>query len=155
MAGVVVGAVGWMRRAEQRARLTPFDRAVARLERLARRGLPTADAADAWYVELSDIVRRYIEERFALRAPELTTEEFLVVAGRSAELTAAHRELLSAFLATCDRVKFARYSPGEEESQQALDEAKRFLNEPAVTRDEPVATSQATIPAAQQVAGAG
>lgn len=152
VAGLVVGVVGWMRRAEERARLTAFDRAVARLERLAQRGLPTADAADAWYVELSDIVRRYIEERFGLRAPELTTEEFLVEAGRSAELTAAHRALLSAFLATCDRVKFARYSPGEEESQQALDEARRFLNETAVTRDEPVGTSNIT--AAPQATGA-
>ena len=153
--GLVVGVVGWLRRAEERARSTAFDRAVARLERLAERGLPTADAADAWYVELSDIVRRYIEERFALRAPELTTEEFLVEAGRSAELTAAHRELLSAFLATCDRVKFARYSPGEEESQQALDEARRFLTETAVTRDEPAGASRATPSAARQVAEAG
>lgn len=152
--GLVVGVVVWLRRAEERARLTAFDRAVARLERLAQRGLPSADAADAWYVELSDIVRRYIEERFALRAPELTTEEFLVEAGRSAELTAAHGELLSAFLATCDRVKFARYSPGEEESQQALDEARRFLDETAITGDEPAGASR-TIPAATQVAEAG
>lgn len=152
--GLVVGVAGWLRRAEERARLTAFDRAVARLERLARRGLPPADAADAWYVELSDIVRRYIEERFALRAPELTTEEFLVEAGRSAELTVAHGELLSAFLATCDRVKFARYSPGEEESQQALDEARRFLDETAVTRDEPAGASRAIRPATR-VAEAG
>ncbi len=129
LTGMVAGVVLWRRRAEERARLTSFDRALARLERLARQGLPTADSADAWYVELSDIVRRYIEERFALRAPELTTEEFLLEAGRSADLTPAHGELLSDFLATCDRVKFARYSPGEEESEGALAVARRFLTE--------------------------
>ena len=118
--------------------------------------MPTADVADAWYVELSDIVRRYIEERFALRAPELTTEEFLAEAGRSAELTAGNRELLSAFLATCDRVKFARYSPDEDESRGALQEAKRFLNETAIKRDEAGPTQRRTTgPLAAGEAGAG
>ena len=156
LAGVGVGVAAWLRRAEERARLTAFDRAMARLDRLERRGLPSADAADAWYVELSDIVRRYIEERFALRAPELTTEEFLAEAGRSPELTATHRELLSAFLATCDRVKFARYSPGEDESQGALDVAKRFLNETAASHDKPMSAERpATDPVVAQAAGAG
>ena len=149
VAGAALGAVAWLRRAEERARLTAFDRAMARLDRLERRGLPAADAADAWYVELSDIVRRYIEARFALRAPELTTEEFLAEAGRASELTTAHRELLSAFLATCDRVKFARYSPGDDESRGALDVAKRFLNETAVSRDEAQTTPRL---ASQEVA---
>ena len=156
LAALGAGVVAWLRRAEERARLTAFDRAVARLDRLERRGLPGADAADAWYVELSDIVRRYIEERFALRAPELTTEEFLAEAGRSPELTAAHRELLSAFLATCDRVKFARYNPGEDESRGALDVAKRFLNETAASRDKSAETGRRTTgPMVPQAVGTG
>ena len=133
LTGVVVV---WLRRAERRAQLTAYDRAVARLERLRRTGMPAPSDLDAWYVELSDIVRRYIEERFALRAPEQTTEEFLLEAGRSA-LSGPHRELLSAFLATCDRVKFARYNPGAEESRQALDEARRFLDETRAIDDSP------------------
>ena len=150
-AALTAGVVVWLRRAEQRARLTAFDRAVARLERLRRAGLPEQSGMDAWYVELSDIVRRYIEERFALRAPEQTTEEFLLEAGRSA-LSRPHRELLSAFLATCDRVKFARYSPGARESQQALDEARRFLDETRAVDAEPPAPAAEPTPAS---AGAG
>ena len=126
--------VAWLRRAEERARVTAYDRARVRLERLQGVGLPDAAAMDGWYVELSDIVRRYIEERFALRAPELTTEEFLLEAGRSADLSPPHRELLSDFLARCDRVKFARYSPGDDESREALDVAGRFLRETRVER---------------------
>ena len=127
LAGAGAGFVVWLRRSEERARLTAYDRAMARLDRLRRTGLPDAGAVDGWYVELSDIVRRYIEERFALRAPELTTEEFLLEAGRSADLKRSHRELLSDFLARCDRVKFARYSPHEDESRDALGVAERFL----------------------------
>lgn len=134
LVGAGAGFVVWLRRSEERARLTAYDRAMARLDRLRRTGLPDAGAVDGWYVELSDIVRRYIEERFALRAPELTTEEFLLEAGRSADLKRAHRELLSDFLARCDRVKFARYSPEEDESRDALGVAERFLSETRETQ---------------------
>ena len=125
----------WLRRAEARARETAFDRAAARLDRLRRQGLPDAAGLDAWYVELSDIVRRYIEARFGLRAPERTTEEFLAEAGRSAELSPPHRQLLSAFLERCDRVKFARYRPAADESEEALALARRFLEETRVPKE--------------------
>ena len=97
-------------------------------------------------MELSDIVRRYIEARFGLRAPELTTEEFLAEAGRSADLTPSHRSLLSAFLERCDRVKFARYSPGDTESHEALQLARQFLRE---TRDAPSRGDEPATPAAE------
>lgn len=132
----LAGFLVWLRGAEERARETAYDRALARLGRLRRGGFPAVEAVDVWYVELSDIVRRYIEGRFALRAPELTTEEFLLEAGRSADLSPPHRELLSDFLARCDRVKFARYSPGEDESREVLEVAARFLAE---TREDVVA----------------
>ena len=129
------GLFAWLRRSEARARETAFDRAAARLDRLRRQGLPDAAGVDAWYVELSDIVRRYIEARFGLRAPERTTEEFLAEAGRSAELSPPHRQLLSAFLERCDRVKFARYSPAAGESEDALAVARRFLEETRAPRE--------------------
>ena len=122
-------AWGWRQRAVERARATAFERALRRLRALEGRGLPAAETVDSWYVELSDIVRRYIEDRHAVRAPELTTEEFLLEARRSVAFSAAHRNLLSAFLDGCDRVKFARYSPAEDESRNALDVARRFLTE--------------------------
>lgn len=118
------------RRAQLQVRISAYDVAVQRLDRLKRRGWPQKDEADAWYVELSDIVRRYIEDRYGVRAPELTTEEFLREARQQLSgLGQAQRELLEAFLLTCDRVKFAGYRPGESESQQALAEAGRFLED--------------------------
>ena len=129
-AGVAaVAAVLRRRRSPERTRASAFERASGRLARLRAGGLPEGAGADPWYVELSDIVRRYVEERFSLRAPELTTEEFLLEAGRSAELSAPHRALLSDFLERCDRVKFARYRPGAGESREALEVAERFLAE--------------------------
>ena len=129
LAALILAAFLWQRRALARAQLTAYDRAMRRLQGLERRGWPAGDAADAWYVELSDITRRYVEDRYAVRAPELTTEEFLLEARRAAALSHTHRQLLSAFLAHCDRVKFARYSPAADESREALETVQRFLDE--------------------------
>lgn len=130
----IVGAIaayfivrGLKKRARLRVRISAYDAALSRLEKLKQRGWPNEANVDAFYVELSDIVRRYIEDRYGVRAPELTTEEFLREARRELRLEQAQRELLEAFLSTCDRVKFAGYRPGESESQQAFAEAGRFL----------------------------
>ncbi len=74
---LLFAVVLWRKHAAKRVRVTAYDKAMARLARLEARGLPAADEADAWYVELSDIVRRYLEDRYGVRAPELTTQEFL------------------------------------------------------------------------------
>lgn len=128
-AGGFFGLLAWRRRAHRQARISAYDAAMTRLHALEQRGLPGPEHADAWYVDLSAIVRRYLEDRYRLRAPELTTEEFLLEAQRSGQLTSAHRALLAQFLARCDRVKFARYAPEDAESQDALDSARAFLDE--------------------------
>lgn len=119
----------WRRRRRARARVSAFDLAMKRLAALERRGLPSAAEADAWYVDASAIVRRYLEDRYGLRAPELTTEEFLRIAGESEHLQPAHRGLLRSFLERCDRVKFAAYRPPASESHEVLAAARRFLEE--------------------------
>jgi hypothetical protein len=113
----------------QQRRISAYDKALARLRRLENSGLPDADQADSWYVELSAIVRHYIEERFEIRAPELTTEEFLREARRAHGLNDDNRALLTSFLDVCDRVKFAAHHPETAESEQALTKSRRFLDD--------------------------
>ena len=84
-------------------------------------------------MELSSIVRQYLEDRFDMRAPELTTEEFLVSVSDSPDLSVAHQRLLREFLHYADLVKFARMVPGEEDIRQAIERARQFLDE---TRDD-------------------
>lgn len=92
-------------------------------------GLPQQGKIEEYYVRLSDVVRRYLENRFNLRAPEMTTEEFLQVASGCNELKDAHRKLLNKFLKHCDLVKFARYGPNEEEIKAAFDSAWQLVEE--------------------------
>ena len=118
-------------RARRRIELqrSAYDDAVAHLRVLEDRGPPDADAADAWFVELSSIVRRYLEHRYDIRAPELTTEEFLLVATARPELGEDQRTLLSSFLERCDRVKFAGYRPDADESLATLKAARGFVED--------------------------
>jgi len=106
-----------------------YDVAVGQLRALEDKGPPEAETADAWFVALSSIVRRYLEQRYEIRAPELTTEEFLQVTATRAELSAEHRALLMSFLERCDRVKFAGYRPDADESLATLKAARGFVED--------------------------
>ncbi|RMF22794.1 MAG: hypothetical protein D6760_06725, partial [Deltaproteobacteria bacterium] len=155
LAAAAAGAIAWRQVAAIRSRArrrSAFDVALSRLEALAARPRPaTPDAIDAFFVELSSIVRRYLEDRFELRAPELTTEEFLQAAGRTPELTEAHRGFLRDFLKRADMVKFARFIPEQRDIDAALRAARRFLHE---TRERPAAGAPPAAAAAEEGARA-
>jgi preprotein translocase subunit Sss1 len=112
-----------------------------RLRALETRGAPAAEDADNWFVELSSIVRAYVEQRYRIRAPELTTEEFLQVAVAAAAMSDEQRALLTQFLERCDRVKFAGYRPDAEESITTLKAARGFVEDTRLRED---ATGAAT-----------
>ncbi len=82
-----------------------------------------------YYIELSDIVRHYLENRFNLRAPEMTTEEFLNSVRDNKALSYEHKSLLRDFLSHCDLVKFAKYEPAEKEVDLSFESAKRLIDQ--------------------------
>lgn len=143
VAAVLVGlgllaGVWWYRRRRTRIEVPPPPRpahvlALEALQRLQQQDLITQKRIEEFYVQLSDILRRYVEWRFGLRAPEQTTEEFLAVALATGGLIATHRELLSDFLQHCDLVKFARYQPSPDDMQQAWESARVFVEQTADT----------------------
>ena len=103
------------------------------LARLRARGLPEQGAFKEYYSALTAIVRSYLEQRFRLRAPEMTTEEFLLVTARgAAALQSSHRTLLGHFLGESDLVKFARHHPTLTDAARAYGAAARFVDETAV-----------------------
>ena len=135
-AGSVVLALGtlvalYVRRHRQRPvealRYPAHELASAKLARLAERKLVERGEVKAFYREVSQILRQYIEDRFALHAPERTTEEFLREARRSAVFTTAQADMLGDFLAHCDQVKFAELTPTTAEAQRTFDTARTFI----------------------------
>lgn len=127
--GSILAFRGYRARRRIQQQRSAYEEAVAELRALQDKGAPDSDAADAWFVRLSSIVRTYLEHRYEIRAPELTTEEFLLVATARPELTEEHRGLLTQFLERCDRVKFAGYRPDTEESLATLAAARGFVED--------------------------
>jgi len=90
---------------------------------------PLAESGDdrAFVIEVSRILRTYIEGRFGIRAPHLSTEEFLYLAERDDALTSEQQAGLSEFLMQCDRVKFALGRLGTAECSQLYEAAEAFV----------------------------
>ncbi len=110
-------------------RKTPSEIAYEALENLKARDLPATGKVREYYFELSNIVRRYIEDKFSIKAPEMTTEEFLSSLKESDTLSDSHKNLLKDFLNLCDIVKFARYGPDKKEIDQSFNAAKKIVDE--------------------------
>lgn len=105
--------------------------ALSALADLQAAGLIEAGRYEEFYVRLSAIVREYIEARFRVRAPEMTTEEFLQAAQRRAQLAPNHRALLGHFLGEADLVKFARHHPTSGDAERAFAAGRDFVRSTA------------------------
>lgn len=131
----------WRTLAARRAlagRRSAYDVARAELDALLRDGRPDAAHMDPFFVALSSIVRRYVEARFQLRSPELTTEEFLEVLSASPELGREHQQLLQDFLRRADLVKFAHHVPDAAALDASIAAAERFLGETREVSEAPL-----------------
>lgn len=107
----------------------PWEVARQRLRELNRRQLPSAGRYEAYYVDLSAILRYYIEDRFALHAPEQTTPEFIEEASNTGLFSELQEQRVSAFLRHCDYVKFAQYRPSLEEMERSYQFVHWFVGD--------------------------
>ena len=106
----------------------PHETALEELEAIRANFARTSDVKE-YYVGMSDCVRHYIERVFKLKAPEMTTEEFLNSLKDSSALSLDHKDLLKEFLNACDMVKFAKYMPTGSEIESLYTTSKRFIEE--------------------------
>ncbi|MDO9263061.1 MAG: BatD family protein [Desulfosalsimonadaceae bacterium] len=107
----------------------PHEAAFAALDRLMAENLIEKGQVKVFYQEISGILRRYIEARFGLRAPEQTTEEFLVGLKTGMALDNRYQGLLKQFLTHCDLVKFAAYLPSGDDIRNTIDSCRTFVQE--------------------------
>lgn len=128
----------WLGRLAQARRKSAYQVARSELDALLYGPRPPVDdavAVDAFYVSLSGIIRRYLEDRFGLNSPEQTTDEFLDSLASSPDLRGGHQELLNEFLRGADLVKFAHLLPDAAEIKTSVGLAQRFLEETGDVRD--------------------
>ena len=108
-------------------KIPAHEQAFDELQALVAEDLVEKGKIKEFYHKISDILRRYIENRFNLRAPEQTTEEFLTNIRSKNDFDDTHKTLLKNFLTHCDLVKFARHQPETEDIQKTFDSCKEFI----------------------------
>jgi hypothetical protein len=98
------------------------------------RPLMRPDTARAFGIAASELIRDYIEKRFAVVATQRTTEEFLqALLQNSNAALLRHRLLLAEFLQQCDLVKFAGDSLAVSDMEALFQSARRFVLETGET----------------------
>ena len=134
---VLAGLVWFVRYITRRVkehRMSPIERAWVELDRLLKKGLPGRGRYKDFYVELTMVVRRYIQRKYGIKAPHLTTEEFLSeIAHDASRVSSLSSNVLSLrkFLESADMVKFAGVEATPEMADSATDSARGYLESDA------------------------
>ena len=130
LAAVVVGLwllIRTLARKVKEHRMSPIERAWVELDRLLKKGLPGRGRYKDFYVELTMVVRRYVQRKYGIRAPHLTTEEFFAELARTEHQTAEQTRSLRKFLESADMVKFAGVEATPEMADEATGSARVYL----------------------------
>lgn len=129
VAALLILAWRWWQRKQVQPLLTPHVPAHVRARQELEQALAFMHDPRLFCIRVSGTIRFYLEERFDFRAPERTTEEFLLELQTTELLTPDQKQSLGEFLQSCDLVKFARYEPPEIELRALYDAALRLIDE--------------------------
>lgn len=130
----------WLRR-RARGQIVPVVPPHVRARQRLSEALALITQPERFVVAVSGALRVYLEERFTLRAPERTTEEFLRELQDAPLLSRPQKDSLGDFLTRCDLVKFAKYEPREPELRDLHSAAVRLVEETEPTPAAPAAES--------------
>jgi hypothetical protein len=130
---ILLALVAWFNRrkpqgTEQAVIKLPHEIALEEIQELLAKDLISKGFLKEFYGSLCDILRRYIEGRFDIKAPEQTTEEFLADLSKDSQLNQQDKDNLAEFLLRCDLVKFAKHTPEIDDINQSIDLAKDFIS---------------------------
>lgn len=101
--------------------------ALTTLEKLLREEKWKSGEKKVYYSELTDTVRAYLENRFGIHAMEKTTREIIKELKYSA-ITEDDEATLRKILREADMVKFAKFTPGDEDAYHCLNKSIDFVN---------------------------
>lgn len=155
LAAAGVAAFLFIKRRRIREKLIPplpaHEKAYRRLQELLESGMLDERRYREFTAAVANVLRQYIEDRFGLRAPERTTEEFLVEAGAGLPVPPEQKRILMDFLTYCDLVKFAALEPAADDVKSSFNTCKDFI-EATKEREEVKAAAE---PAAAPAPGGG
>lgn len=102
-----------------------------RAKKAQQRALQTIDQLQSkegnrekFYVDLSQVVRSFVEEKYQLHATSQTTPEFLEEIKQSLLFSQDEKQTFERFMLKADSVKFALHQPTEQECEESLHAAR-------------------------------
>ena len=100
------------------------------LDTLRQKQLWQSQQFKAYYTELTEILRRYISNRYAIDAMEQTSDDVISEFRRNKELKEKKEEikLLSDVLQVADLVKFAKWQPLPDECERSFHQVTQFID---------------------------
>lgn len=104
---------------------------VIALEKLAEikgKQLWQQEQVKEYYIEISDVVRDYLEQRYKIQALEQTSEE-IFASLKHMDIASEDRNLLRQLLVLSDMVKFAKEKPTPVENEKSMENAVSFVKD--------------------------
>ena len=133
LAALIVLAVWWLRRRAQSAGVAGAKKdpayivALRELDKWRGDKFWAPDKQKAFYSGITDTLKTYIEDRFGIDAPEMTTAELFAALKDEKDLPEDLREETRAVFECADFVKFAKHTASDEDNAKALPTAVRFV----------------------------
>ena len=132
--------------APEEPRLSPEEEAAQALAALELSTLIAEGQYKEFYSNLSSVLRRYVERRYAISASEMTSSE-LIAAFRQGSVPTEPAFACRAFLDNADLVKFARWTPGADEVSADIARLRRFVQDTTpVPQAEPEPAAEEALP---------
>lgn len=117
-----------VKRRQPERKLLPHEKAMRAIEQVKTQ-YSSSDNADqkVYYTALTDVLRQYLEDRFGIKAMEMTSAEIVETLRREGN-SETNTELERVF-ATADLVKFAKYSTQDNEKNYYLGNVVDYIEE--------------------------
>ncbi len=136
---LAIGLLFWFVRNRKKAPVVPLAHETALAELMRVRRIMDIDKSLQYATEVSNILRRYVEERFRIRTTRQTSSEFFSWltsdgSGRGRLFSEEHCTALKECLTRCDMAKFARLNPGISDMEKMESAVSDFVED---TRSQP------------------
>lgn len=109
-------------------KLPPYEQALKDLNEIKLQKLWQQGRNKEYYTLVTDVLRKYIAERFGINAMEMTSSEVLFMIRKEEEAKEVY-DSLKQVLELADFVKFAKMHPLPEENERSLSNAYLFVDQ--------------------------
>ena len=123
-------------------KLPPHEQAIKELDEIKQQKLWQQGRYKEYYTSITETLRRYIVERFAINAMEMTSGEILETIREQHDADSVYKNLRQ-ILTLSDFVKFAKMNPLPDENDQSMKNAYLFVGQTKIEEVSTPETSEA------------